>query len=330
MGKTNLLDAIYYLCIGKSYFTSSDKNVVRHTADFIRLEGYIDDNKIVNKNLIGKEKTIEIDAVEVTKLSDFVGRFPIVVIAPKDIQSLVDAGDDRRVFINNTIGQYETDYLQNLYHYNRLLKQRNALLKTALEQRTLDHTLLDILTMQMVPYSQKIYDARVKFFDELLPLFIQNYTSINNNAESFELTYKSDLQSNNFEELAQQSKARDIFSGRTNIGIHKDDLIFTIGDRKLKEFGSQGQVKSFVLALKLSQYHLIKKMTNKLPFLLLDDIFDKLDNLRVNHLLKMINDGEFGQIFITDANKHRVNDLLKEYGINFTEIWVENGTLALQ
>jgi DNA replication and repair protein RecF len=329
MGKTNLLDAIYYLCIGKSYFTSSDKNVVKYDADFIRLEAYVDDIKIVNKNLIGKEKNIEIDDILLEKMTDFVGQFPVVVIAPKDIQELIETSEERRIFVNNSLVQYHKGYLFHLMHYNRLLKQRNALLKSSLEQKSLDHTLLDIITQQMKPHSNEIHLARLNFYEAIKPIFIKNYTDINQSAEFFDLQYESDLSNRSFDEAFHESRAKDIMTGRTNKGIHKDDLIFTINNRKLKDFGSQGQIKSYILALKLSQYHLIKKFSNKLPFLLLDDIFDKLDNLRVDHLLKMINDGHFGQIFITDANKHRVNDLLDKYGIKYTGYWVENGKLSV-
>ena len=327
MGKTNLLDAIYYLCLGKSYFTSTDKNVVRMSADFFRLEGYIDDQKVVNKNWIGKEKSIEIDDQGFEKMADFVGTYPAVMIAPKDIQKLIDNSEDRRTFINNTMVQYKQGYLHHLMHYTRLLKQRNALLKSGLEKKYLDHTLLDIITSQMQPHAMEIYTYRNSFYQELLPLFTESYQVINEQAETFELIFESDLTADTFENLMQQTKAKDMMTGRTNKGIHKDDLVFTINGRKLKDFGSQGQIKSYILALKLAQYNLIKKHSRKLPFLLLDDIFDKLDNLRVAHLLNLIHQGHFGQIFITDANKHRVNDLLDRHKISYNGFWVENGKL---
>ncbi len=181
----------------------------------------------------------------------------------------------------------------------------------------------------MQPSSNAIHTARVHFYEEIKPIFTANYLDINQKAETFDLDYDSDLNKHSYEEIMQESKAKDIMTGRTNRGIHKDDLVFTIENRKLKDFGSQGQIKSYILALKLSQYSLIKKFSKKLPFLLLDDIFDKLDNQRVDHLLRMINGGHFGQIFITDANKHRVNDLLDKYGIEYTGYWVENGKLEM-
>lgn len=327
MGKTNLLDAIYYLCLGKSYFTSSDKNVVKLSSDFFRLEGYVDLQKIVNKNQIGKEKSIEIDGLTLEKLSDYVGLYPVVMIAPKDIQELTDNSEDRRTFINNTLAQYQKGYLVHLLQYTRLLKQRNALLKSGLEKRSLDHTLLDIITQQMTPHAEKLFEYRSSFFSELLPIFTENYIAINDNAETFKLIYESDLCENNFETLMNTHQAKDIMTGRTNKGVHKDDLIFTINGRKLKDFGSQGQIKSYILALKLAQYNLIKKCSEKLPFLLLDDIFDKLDNLRIEHLLNLIHQGQFGQIFITDANKHRVNELLNKHNISYSAYWVEHGKL---
>ncbi len=327
MGKTNMLDAIYYLCLGKSYFTSSDKNVVKLSSDFFRIEGFINHQKIVSKNLIGKEKNIEIDGQTLEKLSDFVGMFPVVIIAPKDIQELTDNSEDRRTFINNTLAQYQRGYLVHLMQYTRLLKQRNALLKSGLEKRTLDHTLLDIITQQMAPHAEKLFEFRNSFFGKLLPIFNESYKAINNDAETFELIYESDLGDNTFESLMKTHQAKDIMTGRTNKGVHKDDLIFTINGRRLKDFGSQGQIKSYILALKLAQYSLIKKCSDKLPFLLLDDIFDKLDNLRVEHLLNLIHQGQFGQIFITDANKHRVNDLLNKHNISYSGYWVENGKL---
>lgn len=328
MGKTNLLDAIYYLCIGKSYFSGSDKLVARLDKGFFRIDGQIDEERIVAKVQPTKDKTIEIQGVKIDKLSDFVGRYPIVVIAPGDVPALIDESDNRRMFINYSIAQYHPGYLSDLLHYNRLLKHRNSMLKNHQETHHIDQYLLDTIDEQLVPLAERIFDSRTKFIEILTPAFIEAFQKINEKTENLGLMYESCMQQGDFADLLRQNIQRDLFLGRTSKGIHKDDLIFSINGHKLKDFGSQGQIKTFILALKIAQYSLLKKATLKNPFLILDDIFDKLDTKRINHLLQMIAEGSFGQIFISDANKTRINTLLQENNITYESHWVENGKLS--
>jgi DNA replication and repair protein RecF len=328
MGKTNLLDAIYYLSIGKSYFSSSDKLCASLDQTFFRIEGQIDEETVVAKVQPTKEKVLEVQGSKIEKLSDYVGRYPIVVIAPSDVQSLLDESENRRTLINYTIAQYQRNYLSDLMSYNRLLKHRNAMLKNYLEKRQIDRQLLETIDQQMAPLSTNIFEGRKKFIGLIQPFFNDASQEINDKNETLTLQYESSLSQFKYEELVQKNIEKDLVLGRTSSGIHKDDLIFSINGKKLRDFGSQGQIKTFILALKLAQYHLLKDTTNKLPCLLLDDIFDKLDTNRISHLLLMIGKSNFGQIFITDANKSRINNLLDEFNISYESFWIENGKLT--
>ncbi len=331
MGKTNLLDALYYSCLGKSYFSSRDRIVLKKGEDFFRIKtSFLNDEKlndVLIKVVPGKLKEIGVDGVPYTKQSDHVGRFPTVIIAPLDVQLLLEGSEPRRLFMNNSIVQYSKKYLDALIMYNRLLKQRNALLKKYVEQKVLDKGLLNVLSNQMVPFANLIFEHRASFVERISPIFNAYYHQISGGNEDCSLHYKSGLTEDNFLNLLEQNLEKDKVLGRTTSGVHKDDLVFKMNDEKLKIYASQGQLKTYVLALKLAQYSVLKSNSPFKPLLLLDDLFDKLDKNRVGHLLELITNEEFGQVFITDTNLKRIPDILNEKGIPLEVFHIENGDI---
>lgn len=333
MGKTNILDAIYYACIGKSYFTSSDRNVVKHHQEFFRIQSNFkkeESNKVVIKVKPGNLKKIQVDGNELGKISDHIGTFPIVIVAPVDIQLLLDGSEERRTFMNNSIIQFSKDYLQQLLLYNRLLKQRNALLKMFLEKRYFDPTLLDSITSKMVEPSRIIHDYRSKLIDKISPLFESGYNFISGGQEICKIRYKSQLNDLNSEDLFLKNIEKDRILGRTTSGIHKDDLEFEMGGEKLKTFASQGQLKTYILALKLAQFELLSNELGILPIILFDDIFDKLDGDRVTFLLKLINSEKYGQVIITDTSLTRIPNILEEMDKPYQSYIIKSGEIVNQ
>lgn len=332
MGKTNVLDALYYLCLGKSYFSGTDKMVVMQDKDFFRIEGifYEQEQKeiVVIKSKNGSRKEIEISGKKAEKISDHVGRFLCVIIAPDDIQMMLEGSEERRNFLNNTIVQTEKSYLDDLLLYNALLKRRNALLKSFAEQKRYDDLLLESVTSGMYDPAARIYEQRKIHAAQMLPVFIDTYGEISGKKEACNICYQSQLDSDTLPNLMQKNKDKDRILARTSQGIHKDDLLFTMNGEPLRNFASQGQLKSFVLALKLTQYRMLKQNSGQQPILLLDDIFDKLDMLRVRQLLTMLIKNAFGQIFITDTNQDRISKILEEIGTEYRVFTVVDGEVS--
>ncbi len=316
MGKTNLLDAIYYSSIGKSYFTSYDKNVTLQNQAFFRIESkfdlYDEQLGITIKVKPGTLKEIEVNNNKITKLSEHIGKVPIVMISPDDVHTLLQSNEERRNFINNIIVQYDPIYIEQLTLYNRLLKQRNALLKEYVENRKIDNDLLWVITKRMANPAKYIFTTRRNLIDDLKPFFKTHYSEISNSNEHCTIDYISQLDQKDFLHQTDYAMEKDKATGRSSVGVHKDEIIFLLNDMPLKDYGSQGQLKTFVLALKLSQYQYLSNNTNIKPLLLLDDIFDKLDPSRVQHLLELIKQNKFGQVFITDTHVNRIKDLLND------------------
>lgn len=313
VGKTNVLDAIYYMCMTKSRFSSTDRNVMRRGADFCRVVTKINKNpsdfeseRLVLKLIPGKRKELELNGEVYSKLADHVGKFPVVLIAPDDTDLVREGSESRRKFMDNTLSQIDEVYLSHLLNYNRILKQRSALLKMDGSNLTADDELLKAYDQQLKTPAMYIYEKRKDFVERLLPLFHKYYAEISGEREEVQIKYKSKLNDLDWEEYIDQYKLQDIYSQRCNAGIHKDDLIFIMNDERVKQFSSQGQKKSFVLALKLGQYEQLRQSTALKPFLLLDDIFDKLDRSRVKHLMELLGRNDFGQIFITDTDSERM------------------------
>lgn len=328
-GKTNVLDAIHYLCLGKSYFASADKLVVRHGTDFFRVEGMLKEGEMAErvcvKMKLGSRKEMELSGKKSERLTDFIGRFLCVMIAPDDIHLMLEGSEQRRNFLNNTLVQTDSEYLRHLLTYTALLKQRNSLLKLFAEKRSFDALLLESVTSGMPVPAHYIFEARTAGVQHLIPLFTDAYARISGQKESCDIAYTSQLQSADILELLRSTVERDRILGRTTQGIHKDDLDFLMNGEPLKHIASQGQLKSFVLALKMAQYAMLKTISGRKPVFLLDDIFDKLDEKRVVQLMKMLTENEYGQIFLSDTSMPRMRQVLDEISCEYKLFEVAGG-----
>ena len=332
MGKTNLLDAIYYMCMCKSHRGVNDRNVMQHGNDFFRLEGIFFDkkskktkDKIVAKVQPGKKKEFEKNDVAYQKLSEHIGLLPVVIIVPDDTLMVMEGSEVRRRFLDNTLSQLDADYLKHLISYNKILKQRNSALKKFAENRSFNAELLDTYDAQLIEPAQVICEKRKTFIDEFQAVFQEFHQAICNGQEKGTCIYRSSLIKEDFATQLKEAREKDKILTRTTCGIHKDDLIFRIEGHLLRKFGSQGQLKSFVLALKLAQYDFLKKNHSTQPILLMDDIFDKLDGGRVKQLIQLILEKEFGQIFITDTHENRVEEIIKNFETDYKKFYIEDG-----
>ncbi len=329
MGKTNLLDAIYFLCMCKSNFSGSDKNVVKHDEGFFRLEGQFMRNqkkeKIVAKVIPSKQKVIEKNDVLYPKLSEHVGYLPVVMIAPADSTLVLGGSEERRKLLDNTLSQADPSYLAALLLYNKILRQRNAALKKFALTHSYNAQLIQTYNQQMQKPSQIIFEKRKIFLEEISTIFESYYKSISGNSENVSLLYKSQLMTKSLSELQKENAEKDKILARTTVGVHKDDLIFTIDEHPLKQFASQGQLKSYLLSIKLAQYGFLKKVKQLNPILLLDDIFDKLDRFRVQFLLEMLLKNDFGQIFLTDTHDSRIEEIVQSFELEYKKFVIEDG-----
>ncbi|MBA6155496.1 DNA replication/repair protein RecF [Tenacibaculum sp. S7007] len=316
IGKTNVLDAIYYLSFAKSYFNSIAGQNIRHGQEFFMIEGdYLlnDRNeKIVCSLKRGQKKVLKRNGKAYEKFSEHIGQLPLVIISPADRDLIVEGSDTRRKFIDGVISQQDKKYLQGLISYNKIVSQRNALLKYFAANRTFDALNLKVYDEQLVEYGSVIYNKRKAFLEEFVPIFNEKHQIISGAKEEVNLRYKSQLHDVSFETLLANSIEKDRMLQYTSSGVHKDDLNFEIGEYPIKKFGSQGQQKSYLIALKLAQFEFIKKQSNVTPILLLDDIFDKLDENRVSQIVDLVNNDEFGQIFITDTHFERTENVIKK------------------
>lgn len=333
MGKTNLLDAVYYLCMGKSQFSGNDRNVRQKGADFFRLEGCFQKNggeqKVVAKVIPGQLKQLELDDKPYEKLSDHVGHFPVVFKAPDDTALALEGSEERRRFVDNTLCQLDSQYLSELVDYNRLLQRRNASLKQMAENRRWDPTLLQVYDEKMKVPAEYILQRRMAFVEDFEPVFNAQFEVISGGKEMVNLRYKSQLLESGFVSLMNENREKDRILQRTNGGVHKDDLGFQLNEMPLKRFASQGQLKSFVLALKLAQFDLLRNQKKLKPILLLDDLFDKLDDERVNHLIRLIVEGDFGQVFITDTHPEKAEAIARNFGGEYRKFVVDAGKVAV-
>ncbi len=331
MGKTNLLDAIHLLCLGKSHFQSSDKQIQRIGADFYRVEGLF--QRVSKKEQLvvkfQKRKIIERNKQAYQRLSDHVGKFPLVIIAPDNAQLLLEGSVERRRFMDFSLSQLNPLYLKQLMQYNKVLEQRNALLKAADHPLEIDFDLLETYDQLLESPANYLFQERSKFIQQLHPIFQEYYQAISGGKEEVELNYQSHLQTDTLANLLQAAKDRDTYLQRTSKGVHKDELQLKIKGQKLKNFGSQGQLKSYLLAMKLAQYELLRQKQEINPILLLDDIFDKLDAKRVRQLLDLLLERSFGQIFITDTHEDRVANILEnvKYKTNYKKFVIKDATV---
>lgn len=325
-GKTNLLDAVHYLSFCKSFLVSSDLQNIKTGNDFFFIEGWISDNTEDIQHLQcavkkGQGKVFRKNKKEYEKLSDHIGFFPAVVIAPGDHELLHGGSIERRRFVDSLISVYDRNYLGQLIQYGKLIEQRNAFLKQCSERGVFRDDMLDIYDAQLCEPAQYIFEKRNELLDSLTPLFYEMYEQLSQTDEMPLITVKADLlNEKNLIELFAKTREKDKNLLYTSAGPHKDDFEFTLSGLPVKISASQGQQKTFLTALKLARYHLIHQKTNKKPVLLLDDIFDKLDESRVKNLMRIISANPFGQVLITDTGKNRMNALVNESGVNCHEL----------
>ena len=319
-GKTNLLDAIYYLSFCKSYFASQDVFSVRFDSDFFAIHGEFYNRETQNNTQVSctyknGHKSMRANKKEYQRLSAHIGLFPVVMVSPYDSDIINEGSDTRRKFFDTIISQFDAEYLQQLISYRKLLMQRNALLKQFSDTHTFDSSLLQIVDEQMIPLGNFIFTRRQDFIQNISPIFQKHYIQLSDGQEVVEIQYQSGLLTSTYTEGLQSSSAADAHSGFTNFGVHKDDFLFLINGQPIKRFGSQGQQKSFSLALRLAQFDYSFERKQIKPILLLDDIFDKLDRARISELLNMVGQEHFGQVFISDTDENRVKQILGEHGI---------------
>ncbi len=311
MGKTNLLDAIYYLSFCKSHSNSVDSQNIKHDADFLMLQGKYSLRENEEEIYCGikrrQKKQFKRNKKEYPRLADHIGLLPLVLISPKDDGLIAEGSDERRKFMDGVISQYNSQYLNALMQYNHALKQRNALLK---DEMMTDATLFEIWEEQMVMYGNYIYGERKQFVERFIPLFQQNYSFISEDNELVGLEYKSQLHDASLAEKLVKNRERDRIIGFSMNGIHKDDLEMTLGEHPMKRVGSQGQNKTYLISLKLAQFSFLKQTHGVKPILLLDDIFDKLDEKRVTKIVELVAGDEFGQIFISDKSSKHWEEIL--------------------
>ena len=318
-GKTNILDAIHYLSFCKSFLNPVDKQNVKFEEKFFLLNGrFIREDKTSDISVsvqIGQKKKVKRNKKEYEKLAEHIGQFPAVVISPYDTNLIVEGSETRRKFIDSIISQFDRYYLDTLIRYNKVLQQRNALLKQFQELRIFDQESIEVWDVQLISLGEEIFKKRAQFLTDFIPVFQKYFELISNRKERISIAYISQLSDASFHSQLEASKRKDNVVGYTTVGIHKDDLTFLIEDQPIKKFGSQGQQKSFLIALKLAQFEMISRLLEMKPILLLDDIFDKLDHQRVKHLMALVSDHAFGQVFVTDTDADRIEKVFKEIDI---------------
>ena len=329
-GKTNILDSIYYLSFCKSFFGATDKLNIRHEQDFFAIHGVYahdgkDDEQVSCVQKSDAKKSFRFNKKEYDRLSDHIGKFPLVMISPYDRDLINEGSDLRRKFIDGVISQFDPLYLNALLKYNRALLQRNMQLKRFAETRTFDRELLRLWEDQLAPNAADIHQKRHQFLEDFLPIFQHYYEMVSGGTEKVNVVYHSRLDEKPLNELFEENMQQDRYSAYTNVGIHKDDLDFTLDGHPLKKFGSQGQQKSFVVSIRLAQFEFNYQRIGYKPILLLDDIFDKLDDQRVMKLVRLVGDDHFGQVFITDTQQYRIEKLFEDTQINHKIFEVAKG-----
>jgi DNA replication and repair protein RecF len=332
MGKTNILDAIHYLCLTKSHRGLPDKALVQHHASFLRVDGQFDTNgayhKVVIKMMADKRKELEVNGTPIPRLADHIGKFPAVMIAPDDVTLVQDGSEERRRYLDTTLSQISPQYLQHLITFNNLLKQRNALLKNFAMQRYFEPLLLEAIDRQMPAPAAAIQAERYRMVESIQPLFQELYQTISGHREVASIALASDWpEKQDYGAILQENQSKDRYSERTSAGPHRDDLLFVLDEQPLKKFASQGQLKSFLLALRLAQFEYLRARMGGSPILLLDDIFDKLDSHRVRHLVGLLLERQVQQIFITDTQRNRLEEVVSSFGAVYKVFEVENGSV---
>ena len=315
IGKTNILDAIYHLANGKSYFNPLAVQNIKHGEDFFVVDGEFEKNGRTEQILCslkkGQKKILKRNGKVYEKFSDHIGFIPLVIISPADSDLIIEGSETRRKFIDTVISQLDSSYLQQLIQYQKIISQRNALLKFFALNHVFENDTLSIYNEQLNTLGQFIFEKRKKFLIDFIPIFNNYHREITNSAETVQLVYQSNLFEKDTLTLLEENISKDRVLHYTSVGVHKDDLSFEIDNYPIKKFGSQGQQKSFLIALKLAQFDFVKKRSGEKPILLFDDIFDKLDEFRVSKIIEMVNKEEFGQLFISDTHPERTENIVK-------------------
>jgi DNA replication and repair protein RecF len=321
-GKTNLLDAIYFLGYCKSAVHSQDALSIQFETDYMQIEGLFktDEPELIACHIprIGK-KTVSQNKVAYERLSDHIGKYPAVLILPDDTDLIRDGSETRRKLFDGILSVLSPNYLQDFMSYAKVLDQRNCLLKLFAERQSVDLDLINIYTDQLLNIGERIFNARTIFIEKFIPIFLKHYAFLSDSVEKVALNYTSEWQNEDFKAVFINNLQQDLAAQRTTKGIHKDDYLFVLNEQPLKKFGSQGQRKSFVMAIRMAQFEIIAETKGFKPILLLDDIFDKLDENRIAKLVQMIKDNVFSQIFLTDARPQRTRQLLEGLDVNFIE-----------
>lgn len=328
-GKTNLLDSIYYLSMTKSYLSAQDQLAISFDEDVAYVSGEYkkddDSFEVINLSLNRSgEKQIKRNGKLYKRLSDHIGIIPIVMVSPYDTCLINESGEERRRFLNAIISQLDREYLRRVQNYNQLLAQRNKLLKMGGR----NPLLLEAFSEKMQENASYIYQRRKEFVKDFVPHVINYYNEISGGREVVTIDYKSDLERDSLTSLLRETYEKESHLGYTTVGIHRDELVFGMDGEQIRKIGSQGQQKSFLISLKLAQYSLFKELTKQNPLLLLDDVFDKLDMSRVEYLLNLVSSNGFGQIFITDSNKVRIDQILSKIGNDSFTIEISGGAIS--
>ena len=314
-GKTTILDGIYFLSMCKSYLNRIDRQNIRFDQTFFSLFGHWSlDNKLNKQQLTvksGSKKIVKLNKKEYDKISEHIGKFPVVFISPYDGDLIAEGSQLRRKWIDGILVQLDLNYLEILVQYQKVLEQRNALLKNMHEHRLFDPESIEVWDTQLIKLGEQIHKKRLDFFKEFSPFFQDYYKNISDSKEEVSITYESQLNNADFSILLKNTIKKDLQTQFSNVGTHKDDMLFSINEHPIKKFGSQGQQKSFLISLRLAQFEWLKKHKGIKPILLLDDIFDKLDYKRVTKLVNLVSDNYFGQVFITDTDKDRMLKLFQ-------------------
>ncbi len=332
VGKTNLFDSIYYLAFCKSYFNSLDANNIKHSHDFFMIQGeFVIDGQVERVHCALKKdqkKKIRRNDKEYQKLADHIGLIPLVMVSPADTSLILEGSEERRRYMNGVISQYDRQYLDDVIRYNKALTQRNRLLKEFARQRYFDEDSLFIWDDQMSILGERIYQRRKDFISQLLPIFQYYYDYISSGHEQVELKYMTQAGERPLSELMMEAHDKDKQLQFSSVGIHRDDLVLELSGYPMKQQGSQGQQKTYLVALKMAQFDFLKKISTVRPLILLDDVFDKLDANRVTQIIKLVSEDHFGQIFITDTNLPHLQSILSGLTAEYRLFQVTDGQIS--
>ena len=326
VGKTNVLDAIYYLSLAKSSFNISDHQVILHGQSYFSVFGKFQKNDkyfdVKCKSILNNKKSFSINDKEYERIKDHIGLFPVVLISPNDTDIIRGISENRRKFVDGVIAQIDKEYLDNLLKYNHALKQRNSLLKSTENISQVDYDLIDTFDQSLLKTGEKIHAFRRRFIDRFLPILQRLYSDISDHKEDIEIKYRSDLEDSDFKRLLKDSIIKDVLLNRTSSGIHRDDYLIKIDGYPMKKFASQGQQKSLIVSLKIAQFEIMREESGFKPILLMDDVFDKLDDQRIEKIMNLVAGHTFGQIFVTDARPERTLSIFEsiDSGINIYQI----------